>query len=72
MSAKVDDSQEDDVPLQAVRALNAAQARAEQSGQPQVLVVGRQLVRRVNGTQTVLKELPPRQQIFRRVLPAQP
>lgn len=70
--ANFDDSQEADVPQQAVRALKAAQVRARQAGRPQVLVVGRQLVHILNGKTTVLKVLPARKNVVRQTPPAKP
>jgi hypothetical protein len=62
--ANLDD--DDDVPEQAVQALNAASRRAAASGLPLVLVRGDQLVRVDATGVTVLKELPPLKRVTRR------
>jgi len=52
------DALEETIPELAVKALNAAQQRAEASGHDIVVVVGNELVRIGPGGTTVLKTLP--------------
>jgi hypothetical protein len=56
-------SEDADVPALAVQGLNAASAKALQSGRPVVVVRGQQLVRLTADGAVVLKNLPPRRKL---------
>jgi hypothetical protein len=64
MPVREDERQETDVPELAVRALTAAQQRAQQLGRVVVVMRNRELVRVFpDGTFKVLRTLPPRKKV---------
>lgn len=68
MPLRDDERQEADVPELAVRALTAAQQRARQLGRVIVVMRDRELSRvSPDGTVEVLRTLPPRKKVARRV-----
>lgn len=66
MTDNESDQQDAEVVQLAVDALSAAQRRALDSGRPVVLVVKGDLVRVEPGGSFLLKQLPPRRQVFSR------